>query len=300
MKIILFRLGSILLFILLGAAVVYAQSDTITGTINDSNGCVQLYTGLPWGPADNVQFGVTKTGNYTFSYDSDTIANIIYFYMLQDNFDDTQAVTAQPGYIGRGSEVGEIINATLEYGRTYFMITNNNQGAGIDKATCEARSSTTSGDYVIRATGDGLVCIGSCPQKIILQDSGPVQAFWDDRINDYDTGNPVVLYGKHNDNDEWRLEVYNADSSGMLFYVTAAQIAAVPECPDSATLIYADDATSISFWRLPQQRVTEDGAVICPFQLNAPTGEPGKVYIIIFDTLYPHTYYTSWEEFIGN
>jgi hypothetical protein len=51
---------------------------------------------------------------------------------------------------------------------------------------------------------------------------------------------------------------------------------------------------------LPQRIVTIEGVSICPFQLNAPATEAGKTYIIIFDELYPNTYYESWDEWIGN
>jgi hypothetical protein len=36
----------------------------------------------------------------------------------------------------------------------------------------------------------------------------------------------------------------------------------------------------------------------CPYQLNASMDETGKWYIIVFDELYPNTYYKSWTEFI--
>jgi hypothetical protein len=123
--------------------------------------------------------------------------------------------------------------------------------------------------------------------------------FYDGRINNYDTGTPVVLYGKADADDNWRLEVYNADGTGLLVVVYPEMIAAVPECPDENTLIYNDETTGISLWRLPVRMVTEDGVNVCPFQLNAPSTEAGKTYIIIFDALYPNSYYQSHEEWIG-
>lgn len=130
-------------------------------------------------------------------------------------------------------------------------------------------------------------------------DAQPQPAFFDGRINDYDTGNPVVLYGVKESNDIWGLEVYTTDGDS-LFYVTPQQIAAVPECPENNSLIYEDDVTGISIWRLPPRTVTAEAGAICPFQLNAPASDPGKLYIIVFDTLYPGTYYESWEEFADN
>jgi hypothetical protein len=119
-------------------------------------------------------------------------------------------------------------------------------------------------------------------------------SFSDGRINNFDMGNPVVLFGYLYDNDTWGLDVYNADESGLLLRVSAEQITAVAECPQQNTLIVEDTASNISLWRLAER---SDGT--CPFQLMAPTGEAGKWYIIIFDSLYPNSYYESWEEFIG-
>jgi hypothetical protein len=123
--------------------------------------------------------------------------------------------------------------------------------------------------------------------------------FLDGRINSCDTGTSVVLYGQADADDYWRLDVYAADGSGLLVSISASTIAAVATCPESNTLIVSDDATGISLWRLPERTVTVEGVRICPFQLNAPATEAGKTYIIIFDELYPNTYYESHEEVIG-
>jgi hypothetical protein len=139
--------------------------------------------------------------------------------------------------------------------------------------------------------------VGAVPPATI--DDTPQQVFFDDRINSYDTGNSVVLYGKPDADDNWRLEVYNADETGLLLVVYPETIAAVPECPDTNTLIINDEATGISLWRLPERTITAEGVRICPFQLNAPSTEAGKTYVIIFDSLYPSSYYESEDEWIG-
>lgn len=131
------------------------------------------------------------------------------------------------------------------------------------------------------------------PPAGALSGQGLVPAFYDGRINDYDTGNPVVLYPIA-DGESRGLHVYNADSSGLIMMISAATIDAVADCPSQNTLIYQDSASGVSLWRLT---LRPDGN--CPFQLNAPTGEPGKTYIIIFDELYPNTHYESHEEFFG-
>jgi hypothetical protein len=158
------------------------------------------------------------------------------------------------------------------------------------------------GSYSATISGPGQVCIDTTcagPSVADPEDDSPQRVFYDNRINDFDTGNSVVLYGKPDADDNWRLEVYNADESGLLLVVYPETIAAVPECPASNTLIVNDEATGISLWRLPERTVTAEGVRICPFQLNAPSTEAGKTYVIIFDSLYPSSYYESEDEWIG-
>ncbi len=120
-------------------------------------------------------------------------------------------------------------------------------------------------------------------------------AFHDGRINAWDTGNPVVLYGM-GDGDSRRLDVYEADGSGLVVSIPANAIDVVDDCPDSNTLIFKDDVNGVSLWRLAERNIGSDNADICPFQLSAPTVDTGKNYIVVFDGLYSNTYYESWEE----
>jgi hypothetical protein len=156
-------------------------------------------------------------------------------------------------------------------------------------------------DAICTGLNTGTVTYGRIFVRRAVSDSSESrQIFFDGRINSYDTGNSVVLFGKPDADDAWRLEVYNADATGMLFVVYPETIAAVAECPESNTLIQSDEATGISLWRLPQRTVTVEGVRVCPFQLNAPSTEAGKTYVIIFDTLFPNSYYESGDEWIGN
>ena len=118
----------------------------------------------------------------------------------------------------------------------------------------------------------------------------PQPAFADGRVNNWDTGNPVVLF-PFTDGDSQGLNVYAANGDGLLLNILASTIDAVAECPDSNTLIVSDAASGISLWRLSRN---SDGN--CPFQLNAPTGEAGKIYSIVFNEMFAGTYYESWEE----
>lgn len=122
-----------------------------------------------------------------------------------------------------------------------------------------------------------------------------IPVFTDGRINNYDGGSPVVLYPHDYGDGQMGLDIYAADESGLLLSINAAQIASVAECPESNTVIAYDATTGITLSRLT---VRPDG--VCPFQLNAPTAEAGKYYIIIFYALSSPSYYESYEAFIGN
>lgn len=111
--------------------------------------------------------------------------------------------------------------------------------------------------------------------------------FTDGRINHSDTGNPVVLYGVNYGDDEFGLEIYNADESGLLFTVSPELIAVVEECPAENTLIAENVALNISFWRL---------AGSCQFQVNTPSSDGSKTYVIIFNELFSDSGYNSFEE----
>ena len=109
-------------------------------------------------------------------------------------------------------------------------------------------------------------------------------AFFDGRINNYDTGNPVVVYGHDFENGRG-LVIYDTDGV-LLLEVTPAAIEAVAECPDVNTLI-ASNGAGVSVYRL---------AGTCDYQVVAPTADPGKVYIMIFPELFHNAGYTSHEE----
>ncbi|MDQ7036321.1 MAG: choice-of-anchor R domain-containing protein [Anaerolineae bacterium] len=113
-------------------------------------------------------------------------------------------------------------------------------------------------------------------------------AFFDGRINNYDTGNPIIVYGQAFEEGERGLTIYDTEGV-LLLVVTPAEIAAVPECPDTNTLIAASASTGVAVYRL---------AGSCLYQVNAPTGEAGKVYILIFNGLFANAGYTSYEEYI--
>lgn len=118
-------------------------------------------------------------------------------------------------------------------------------------------------------------------------DSAPVPVFFDGRLNDLDSGSPVVLFPFETVESELGLEVYTA-AGDLVLVVSPEAIAAIEECPEVNTLILENEDLGISLWRLSS----------CEFQLMAPTGEPGKWYIIIFDWLDESTFYISFEIFM--
>ncbi len=130
-----------------------------------------------------------------------------------------------------------------------------------------------------------------CLDNLVFETGSPGGGIADGRINAYDLAAPVVLYGIDYGNGQRGLHVYAADGSGLLFQVSAEQIAAMPECPESNTLIARDIARGISLYRL-----SRDSRRVCPFQLNAFAERAGRMYVVIFGTLSAGSPYQSWEE----
>jgi hypothetical protein len=102
--------------------------------------------------------------------------------------------------------------------------------------------------------------------------------FRDGRINNYDTATPIAAYGLDMD-DERGLIVYEigSDSRGVwVLLVTPEEIAAVPELPETNTLIAQTETDNlvIYFWRLSSGE----------FQLNVIQPN-GKMYVLIFTVL---------------
>lgn len=111
----------------------------------------------------------------------------------------------------------------------------------------------------------------------------PGVQFTDDRINNNDPGSPVAAYG-HDFEDGHGLVVYTPFHQ-LALAVTASQIAAVPECPAENTMIAENAEMNVRLYRLSS----------CEFQLMAPALDGVKTYVLIFDILYSHNGYTSYE-----
>lgn len=130
--------------------------------------------------------------------------------------------------------------------------------------------------------------IGACTTLPLAGSSGAVAStssqplFNDGRLNDRDAASPVVVYG--HDFETGRGLVIYAPVGGLLLQVSPEQISEIADCPDENTLLAS--TPNIALYRLSS----------CEFQLNAPSLDGAKTYVLIFKELYPNTGYSSYEE----
>lgn len=111
----------------------------------------------------------------------------------------------------------------------------------------------------------------------------PLPAFYDGRINNYDTATPIVVY-PHLVNGENGLAIY--DVNGVLLLLVSPQaIADAPENPDSSILIA--EANGVVLYRIP----SEGGGL---WQVNGSQYN-GKTYTLIFPELFHGGGYESYE-----
>lgn len=108
-------------------------------------------------------------------------------------------------------------------------------------------------------------------------------AFYDGRINNYDTASPIVVY-PHPVNGETGLAIYDVNGV-LLLLVSPETLANAPENPDSSILIA--EANGVVLYRIPG----EGGGL---WQLNAPQYN-GKTYVLIFPELFHSGGYESYE-----
>jgi hypothetical protein len=137
------------------------------------------------------------------------------------------------------------------------------------------------GSFILTVTCDPIIVSDpEDPATDLPVDLQP--AFTDGRLNNWDMGNPVVVYGY---DDETRRGLHIYSTAGILLLeVSSEQIAAVAECPSENTLIAS--AGAVELYRLTN----------CKYQLNAPSLDGTKIYTMIFNALYVNTGYTSYEE----
>jgi hypothetical protein len=106
-------------------------------------------------------------------------------------------------------------------------------------------------------------------------------SFRDGRINNFDMAAPVVAYG-HDFETGRGLVVYSPEGA-LLLEVHPEAIVSVEDCPAENTLILRSG--DVALYRLSS----------CLYQLNAPSLDGTKTYVLIFDSLYTPAY-ISYEE----
>jgi hypothetical protein len=106
-------------------------------------------------------------------------------------------------------------------------------------------------------------------------------SFSDGRINNFDMAAPVAAYG--HDFETGRGVVVYSPEGALLLEVHPEAIASVEDCPAENTLILSSG--DVALYRLSS----------CLYQLNAPSLDGTKTYVLIFDSLYTPAY-ISYEE----
>jgi hypothetical protein len=110
----------------------------------------------------------------------------------------------------------------------------------------------------------------------------PQPPFSDKRFNNWDTGSPIAVF-PHETESGQGLVVYSPEGA-LLLVITAEDIAALPECPETNTLIASEN--NVSFYRLTD----------CSYQFNALSLDGTKTYVLILFGLNADSGYRSYEE----
>jgi hypothetical protein len=258
----------LLLSLTLSVFTVFAGPITIDGSINagDPLGNTPSFSGSAcFGsqPAnyDTYTFRVDTDGIYVIDVALGSISDSV-LLLYSPSFDTSQPLNNcieadDDDGVGLGSRITRTLTANV----TYVVLVRGFSGA--------------TGTYTLRISGPGNICVNCSPE-------GSCPYFYDGRINNCDTGNWAVIYG--HDYDSGRGLLITDTEGNTLLQVSSEQIAAVPECPDSNTLIASGGGVSV--YRL---------AGSCDYQVNSPAAD-GKTYVVNFDTLYTDGGYTSREE----
>jgi len=186
-------------------------------------------------------------------------------------------------FVENDSQLGAVIDLGITFNGTGWTAPGDKPQVFVE-ATANGVTVTTPVIEIDCATGTHIILGGSNNVEEEEEEQDFRTVFTDGRLNKFDNGNPVVVYGQDMDGGRG-LVVYSPDGQ-LLLAVTPEEIAAVPKCPDTNTLIASND-TGVALYRLAES---------CAYQINAPTGEAGKTYVLIFNSLFADTGYTSFEE----
>lgn len=111
----------------------------------------------------------------------------------------------------------------------------------------------------------------------------PQPAFFDGRINNWDTASPIVIY-PISTADGTALHIYS-DTGELLLVVPATTLANAPNNPSENIIIAEGNDVIVA-------RISGEGSGL--WQINAPQYN-GKTYVIIFSELFVDGGYTSYE-----
>lgn len=248
--------------------IAFAGSVTVDGTLDtgDKGTC-------PYG--DVFEFTVSQTGTYSIPTISPPTFTVDNFFIVW--------VSIHPGLdfidviLGRNN-ISQSQTGTLNAGTTYYI---HARGSNSCAETVYPM------DYSFTLTGPGDIICTTCNPVVVSgvvvvedDDSIPLPAFYDGRINDYDSAAPIAVY-PHEVDGETGLIIYSAEGVELLV-ISPQQIADAPDNPDTNTLIV--EANGVSLHRLV------GGA----WQVNAPQYN-GKTYVVIFPELFHSGGYESFE-----
>ncbi|MGJ3239313.1 MAG: hypothetical protein ACFE0Q_11450 [Anaerolineae bacterium] len=299
---------SVSLIMLFGiSAIVYAWSGSISNLINTDGGCEGIFFDVT-----ALQNDIPITG-----FDSTFVGNVtvdVYYTPQSHQGNETNAgawqllgsapVAGGSGFINtlyRVNVGGVVIPTGETYG--FLLYTGSDEGTSSLATRYRVDDSSIIQNSDVRLTTNTASCDGDRynPFDGILTDRafhGVVyygypeaseairQQFVDGRLNRFDFAGAFVIYPHEDISGEQGLIFYDwYDDNRALLVVSADEIDAIPENPETNTLIASSADGRVSLYRLTTGE----------FQAQGPT-QNGKTYVVIFDRLVQDATYTSYEE----
>lgn len=261
----------------LSTSTVFAGSLTINGSVDGSDpfGTLASYLGSACDGSYNANydmytFQVDTTGTYTIETTLGSLSDSL-MMLYSPSFDIANPLNnCIEADDDGGAGLASLITRTLTANTDYIIIVRGN-GGGL-------------GSYTLNISGVGGVFLGAVPvPSVVAEDGIPLPAFYDGRINDYDTASPVAIF-PHEVDGEIGLVVYDTEGN-LLLVISPEQIADAPDNPDGSILIASANGVIL-------YRIAGEGRGY--WQLNAPQYN-GKTYVMIFPELFHSGGYESFE-----
>lgn len=221
---------------------------------------------------DAITFHVDTTGVYTLDIGLGTLTDSV-MVLISPSFDTANPLAncIEVDDDG-GSGLASRITRTLTANTTYIVLVDEFSGG--------------TGTYSLNISGAGNIVLGAPPLPItpvVAEDGIPLPAFYDGRINDYDTAAPIAVF-PHEINGEIGLIIYNTEGVELLV-VGPDLISNASDNPDGNVEVAS--ANGITLYRIAGE---EHGY----WQINAPQYN-GKTYVMIFPELFHSGGYESFE-----